>query len=370
MTDAGKCFCPQCQALLDGRLLIDDHVWLSRRCPRHGEVRTMLYHSPGYLAKALQVPRTASKRCVIVEVTARCDVGCDTCSASSIFGGVDDDKAVVVKRALDAATAASADAVAISGGEPLMRSDLWEIVDAIHAVVPKIVLITSGRAMENDPNIARQMAARASWLEIYLQFDSLRQPVLKKLRSPLVTPELRRTRLAIAVGSGAAVTTVCVVCPDGEPEDIGELATVARSAGAVGITFQPLRQLGRHPTLDACDGALATIDYIQNLALTALGVSNPAVSPLPQQPFDIAIANLSGDELSADLNFFVEHPRAGSFRVVTSSYWDATNYFSSLNLPSVCYFYSSVGHALNARYFPQSLALSRRMAHAPDASAA
>lgn len=369
MTDA-KCYCPHCHALLDGSVLVDEHVWLSRRCVRHGEVRTMLFHSPEYLAKALKMPRSPSKGCVIVEVTARCDVGCDTCSAASTIGGVDDDKAIVVKRAVDAASAAGADTVAISGGEPLMRGDLWEILDAIHAVVPKIVLITSGRALETDPEIAWQLAARAAWVEVYLQFDSLHQIILTKLRSPLVTPELRRQRLAIAVESGAAVTIVCVVAPDSDAKDIGDLARLARDAGAVGVTFQPLRRLGRHPSLDVRDGSLATIDYIQQLALKALGVSNSSASPLPQQPFDIAIANLDGNEVSGDLDFFVEKPRTGGFRVVTSSYWDVTNYISSLNLPSHCYFYSSAGHALNARYFPQSLALSRRVAGASSASAA
>lgn len=369
MTDA-KCYCPQCHTLLDGRLVIDDHVWLSRRCVRHGDVRTMLFHSPMYLAKAMQVPRAEAKRCVIVEVTERCDVGCDTCSASSTIGGVDDDKAAIVKRALDAASAAGADTVAISGGEPLMRADLWEIMDAIHAVVPKIVLITSGRALETEPEIAWHLAARAAWVEVYLQFDSLRQDILTKLRSSLITPELRRQRLAIAVASGAAVTIVCVVSPDSKAEDVGALARLAREAGAVGVTFQPLRQLGRHPSISMRDGPLSTIDYIQQQALKALGVSDPMASPLPQQPFDIAIANLDGTEVSGDLAFFVEKPRPGAFRVVTSSYWDVTNYLSSLNNPSHCYFYSSNGHALNARYFPQSLALSRRGTSASDASAA
>jgi uncharacterized radical SAM superfamily Fe-S cluster-containing enzyme len=49
----GKCYCPSCEQALPGRLLVDDHVWLIRRCPEHGLFKTMLFESPSYFARAV-----------------------------------------------------------------------------------------------------------------------------------------------------------------------------------------------------------------------------------------------------------------------------------------------------------------------------
>lgn len=373
MEHYGKCYCPICCRDLVGRLEIDEHVWLVRQCPDHGIVRSMLFDTPSFLREAIEtidahdpVPHS---RALVAEVTERCDQGCATCSASSTMIGDEKDASDLVRSILSHAHSIGADVVALSGGEPLMRDDLWNIVDALHRVIPKIVIITSGRGFETDPSILDSIAVRAAWLEIYLQFDSLRDNVLKALRMPAMTATLRRERLRLAVGTGAATTAVCVIPPDSSGQEIGELAVFCRDAGAAGVTFQPLRQLGRHPK-SLTTGSLSTIDHIQTCALEALGVNHTKPAPFASQPFDMTVTFVSGANASTRDRFFLVGRHDKSFRVATSSYWDFTNYFAPFANSNRFYFHIADGQPLNARYFDaERLSATVRSSFAPKTRA-
>jgi uncharacterized radical SAM superfamily Fe-S cluster-containing enzyme len=351
MDQSGKCYCPFCQRALDGIVVVEDHVWLGRRCPEHGTVRTRLYNSPDYFAEALTPPalQGSPQKCLVVEITQRCDVGCVTCSASSILAGAEATARDVIENTISAARGVGANVVALSGGEPLMRADVWQIADAIHQAVPHVVLITSGRRFELDPTILEEIAARSRWLEIYLQFDSLDDEVLKAIRTPYMNADLRRQRLRLSISTGAATSAVCVVPADASEGSIGELATFCRSEGAAGITFQPLRRLGRFPKSAPTDSNLSTVDHVQSLALGALGVDGQP-KPFAHQPFDMSVA-LVGASPSLTPQAFFSGPTNGTFRVATSSYWDLTNFFEPFTTSDPYYFMVDVGMPLNLRYF-------------------
>jgi molybdenum cofactor biosynthesis enzyme MoaA len=334
---------------------VDEHVWLSRHCPDHGLIRTMLYGSLGYLTMAkTSMPPSGRRRCLIVDVTERCDVGCKTCSASSTSLGSEKLAADLVRDAIASARVIGARVVALSGGEPLMRSDIWEVADAFHASIPKVVLITSGRNFESDPRILAEMGVRREWLEVYLQFDSLQDSVLKAIRTPQMNATLRRQRLGLAVATGAAITAVCVVPPDASEESIAEIAVFCRDEGAAGITFQPLRQIGRFPKMTNPSTTMTTVDYIQGVALRALLADDAVPKPFRQQPFDISLAFLAGSQTVLSDAFFGEGRPGHLFRVASSSYWDHTNYFEPFTRSGKFYFFSDSETPLNARYFGEA----------------
>jgi organic radical activating enzyme len=315
----------------------------------------MLFAAPAFLAEAMELidaqPPAARRTCLVAEVTERCDVGCATCSASSTMVGDEQDAPDLVVSILRQAAAIGADVVALSGGEPLMRSDLWDIVDALHRTISKIVIITSGRGFETNPAILAGIAARAQWLEIYLQFDSLRDEILVALRTPDMTAKIRRERLKLAIDTGAATTAVCVIPQDSTEQAVGELALFCRDGGAAGVSFQPLRRLGRHPSSSAVAGPISTIDHIQGSALKALGVADARPRPFAQQPLDMSVAFVRGAEAEVRDRFFTECRQRDVFRVATSSYWDFTNYFAPFAGSGLYYFHVGAGQPLNGRYF-------------------
>jgi uncharacterized radical SAM superfamily Fe-S cluster-containing enzyme len=367
MLTTGRCFCPYCHQSLQGNLEVGEFIWLSRDCPEHGIARTLLYRDAEYfaMAQAARFRPVTQEHCLVVEVTERCDVGCVTCSANSILAGAELPPHLLVPAVIAKAAAAGANVVALSGGEPLMRSDIWEIADAIHAAISKVVLITSGRRFESDARILAEIATRRSWLEVYLQFDSLDDGVLQSIRTPEMTADLRKQRLAMSVATGAATTAVCVVAPDVAPSTIGEVAVFCRDAGAAGVSFQPLRQVGRYPLIHGGSAAWATVDQIQCLALAAFGIEGARPRPFLQQPFDISIAMVTGSDVSWPETFFEDGDHRPKFRVATSSYWDHTNFFEPLAQAGAFYFLAGVDEPLNAHYFDaaqQAPSLLRRPA--------
>lgn len=359
MEASGLCYCPICLRELSGRLVLDEHVWLSRQCPEHGLVQTMLFDEPSFFTSAMNVAAASrlapGRTALVAEVTERCDVGCATCSASSTMTGDDRDAGSLVTSILERAGSTGADVIALSGGEPLMRADIWDIIDALHRTIPKLVIITSGRGLESSPALLDAIAARADWLEIYLQFDSLRDEVLTALRTPAMTAALRRERLRLTTGTGAATTAVCVIPPDSSAQEVGALARFCRDANAAGVTFQPLRGLGRYPPNGIVTGPMVTIDHIQACALEALGVACPEPRPFAQQPFDMTVAFVSGTEAVTSDRFFLVERHDGGFRVATSSYWDFANYFGPMASRMPCYFHVADGQSLNAHYFAATL---------------
>jgi hypothetical protein len=207
-----------------------------------------------------------------------------------------------------------------------MRTDWVSLIDRIHEVVADVVLITSGRGLE-DSGVVAELGARSEWLEVYLQFDSLRARALRALRGPVITPALRRSRLEALTSVEARVAAVCIVS-DGQNEDeVASLVEYVRSVGAVGVTFQPLRQVGRMPLEEPGRGS--TVDSVQGAALSAAGVSDPRPIPFAPQPFDLTAAWVeSGTVHTSDRLFGPDQP--SGFRITTSSYWDANNYFEPL----------------------------------------
>ncbi len=329
MNEIGTSYCPVCWAPTQGWLEIDESVYLGRRCNQHGVMRSMIFSSADYFDAAESLSNSqvlVSDRCLVVEVTERCDVGCATCSASSVDFGLDESPADMARGVKRAALSIGASTIALSGGEPLMRTDLWELADAIREFAGRVVLITSGRNIESDKTITAEMAARSSWLEVYLQFDSFDRNILRALRTPLITPELREARLKTCIDTGAATCAVCVVMPDTHAEEIEALVHYLKEEDAAGVTFQPLRRLGRYPVRPTRDERLSTVDGIQRVALGTL-CSDELADPFPAQPFDISVAWVGGDDDANPRSFFKPARASTEFRIATSSYWDVTNYF-------------------------------------------
>lgn len=349
----GKSFCPICKCSLDAELKIGLNVLLQRDCPQHGPIETIIYSSVEYYNAALNSPKNPNAmKCLVVEVTQRCSVGCKTCSASSLPGGSDKSISSILSEIRDAKQVYNLEAVAISGGEPLMREDLLKLLDEVHHLISKVVLITSGTGFENSQYLINALGERKAWLEIYLQFDSLRDEVLHTLRSDSISTEIRKARLRAAVNTGLLVTPVCVVADGINSDEVPSLVRYAMEEGANGITFQPLRQLGRFPNVQKKSDEISTVDCIQRLALEASGISAEEPSPLNSQPFDLA-ANWERPLHKMSLQGLFSDANSRGFRIVTSSYWDHSNYFSTLINNSPHYFLIRSGsyfQPLNVHY--------------------
>lgn len=358
MKYTGIAYCPIGGEKVEGSLSFEHGVRLQRNCETHGVCNDLLYSSEDYFKKCLissSSKEEQAERCLVVEITDRCDVGCATCSAASGDNGQDEPVLTLVADIHAAVKKCGANVVALSGGEPLMRDDIWIIADLVKQFVDRVVLITIGRGFETESIIMQQIADRSEWLELYLQFDSLNESTLSLIRTPAITSGLRRERLRLAVQTGATVSAVCVVSDFTEDDEIRKITDYLITTGAGGVTFQPLRKLGRFPVKKSGREHLRTVDGIQGVALSTVFDQKEPL-PFSGQPFDMSVSWSSGTRAS---NFFLERPSRADFRIATSSYWDLNNYFSPLAEGNRAFFlFREKGRGvrmLNRHYFDQSI---------------
>ena len=79
----------------------------------------------------------------------------------------------------------------ISGGEPTTHPDFFDILDMCKSRPIKHIMVnTNGIRIAQDRDFARRLAEYMPGFEIYLQFDSFEEHVLKELRGA----DLRRIR--------------------------------------------------------------------------------------------------------------------------------------------------------------------------------
>jgi len=338
MLSTAKClFCGQeCSCLIQST----EGVWIKRICRCGAESRTLLYASSEFYhaaQNAAKIHHTSSKKCMVVEVTQRCNVGCHTCSASSIETGNDLSTSKLSQGIRSVSETDRLHAIAISGGEPLLHPDLPDILKIAHENADRVILITSGEGLEDNNKLDQTLQKYQGSIEVYLQFDSLNDEILRALRTDKVSAAVRMERFRRLTGNGIPVTPVCVVSPISPKEEIHELVSFAIENHARGITFQPLREVGRIPRLDLTQDRFLTVDGVQREAIAAAGSSQSA-TPYPSQPFDLAVNWITSSSDYPDLDFFPSSHPDTHFRIATCSYWDINNYVSRFATSNDFYF--------------------------------
>src|SRR5262249_46454335 len=129
----------------------------------------------------------------LIEITEHCNLSCPVCFADSSPARTGFVPLASVEKMLDALVASEGepDLVQISGGEPTLHPDFFEILAAARARPIRHVMInTNGLRIASEPDFVKRLADNKRGLEIYLQFDSLERDALVNLRGA----DLRRIR--------------------------------------------------------------------------------------------------------------------------------------------------------------------------------
>jgi MoaA/NifB/PqqE/SkfB family radical SAM enzyme len=129
--------------------------------------------------------------------------------------------------------------VTISGGEPLIRKDLWPIVEYINAAKLSWSLITNG-TMLNRTNASRLLAHQVSHVNVSI--DALQPQTLREVRGlsiDLITRNVLGLQSLIAGGNASVGITVIAVISRSTVRHLPELAEFCH-ANSLGLTLQPL----------------------------------------------------------------------------------------------------------------------------------
>lgn len=261
--------CPVCLKTLKARIVKkgDEH-FLEKTCPEHGSYSTVVWRGkPAFGAWGNYEPPVESEPpccpdncglcsrhlqktcCVLLEVTARCDLGCPYCFAMSEdtepVGEKSPEEFYEIFKKL---VAAGRTFVHLSGGEPTVRDDLPLIVKAAaDAGCEYIQLNSNGLRIAREPEYLKALKD-AGLSFVFMQFDGLDDEVYKTLRGrPLLKDKLKAIENCRNIDLG--VTLVPTVTPGVNDHQLGDLVRFAIDNSPIvrGIHFQPVSYFGRYP---------------------------------------------------------------------------------------------------------------------------
>ncbi|WP_400190550.1 radical SAM protein [Hymenobacter sp. B81] len=306
--------CPHCLRRVEAKIVFeDDAVYMLKRCPEHGRQRVRLssdvayYKSIRNYVKPSEVPRrfnTATHygcpydcglcadheqhSCLtVVEITDRCNLTCPTCYAESSPTHGRHRTLEEVEAMIDVLVAneGEPDVVQISGGEPTLHPQFWEILDMCKRKPIKHLMVnTNGVRLAKDEAFVARLATYMPAFEVYLQFDSFRQSVLETMRGR----DLRQVRLdALAhLNKYNLSTTLVATLQRGLNDDeVGPLIDFALQQRCVrGVTFQPTQAAGRLEHFDPETDRFTLTDVRQAILDQSPVFSAADLLPVPCNP--------------------------------------------------------------------------------------
>ncbi|WP_296305705.1 radical SAM (seleno)protein TrsS [uncultured Desulfovibrio sp.] len=276
--------CPVCLRRIDAAYVREGEAVVFRKsCPQHGSFAVPVLRqtgglpafedwqrpkTPSYPAHPLTAaaqgcpfdcglcPGHAQHTCsALLEVTLRCDMACPVCYAAA--GGKDvppDPDMATLIRQLDRLRQVSPGCnVQLSGGEPTLRDDLPDIIQAVRARGFGLVQVNSnGLRLGREPSWAARLR-EAGLDSVYLQWDAPDDAACAPLRGSLPQGESLMARKSAAVrhcaAAGLGVVLVATLLPEANLPRLGDLLRQALRLGPAvrGLHLQPLSRFGRYP---------------------------------------------------------------------------------------------------------------------------
>jgi 7,8-dihydro-6-hydroxymethylpterin dimethyltransferase len=312
--------CPVCLRRIDAKIIFEGKkVFMQKRCNEHGFFKSLISSDKDYYIKCRnylkpgEMPLHFNTKTMhgcpydcglctdheqhscltLLEITDRCNLECPTCYASSSPSNGRHRSLEEIKTQLDLVVRNEGrpDIIQLSGGEPTVHPQFFEIVDMVKASPARHVMVnTNGIRIAKDEDFVRRLAEYMPDFEIYLQFDSLNEKVLKKLRGT----ELVATRLKALehLNKYNLSTTLVVTLERGlNDQEIGSTIDFAIKQPCVrGITFQPTSISGRLQNFNINEGVMSLACVRNEIISQSDYFSEQDIIPVPCNPDAIAMA--------------------------------------------------------------------------------
>jgi 7,8-dihydro-6-hydroxymethylpterin dimethyltransferase len=310
--------CETCLRVVPAKVIIeDDKVYYLKRCKDHGVMKTLISDDLAYWQQQKiwikpcdrpLMPQTRTEAgcpfdcglcpdheqhsCLaIIEINQACNLACPVCFANASDVNGSHLPLATVEAMLDALVASEGepDLVQISGGEPTIHPQFFEILDACKARPIRHVMInTNGVRIAQDRAFVDRLATYTPRLEVYLQFDSLNDEALMDIRGAKLA-HIRQQALEELERVNLSTTLVAVVKRGVNDDEVPAIIKHALTWTCVrGVTFQPVQDAGRNDGFDAKDNRIVLTEVRRRVAEAGV-FSLEDMIPLPCNPDQICI---------------------------------------------------------------------------------
>jgi uncharacterized radical SAM superfamily Fe-S cluster-containing enzyme len=319
--DTAISICSTCFRRAEGKIVFEGgNVYLLKRCPVHGPERVLMADDIDYYRRCreifLKTPEMPARynmpvrwdcpydcglctdheqhSCLtLIEITDHCNLECPICYASSSPSRLGYRSLDQVKRMLDAVVRNEGrpDVVQISGGEPTLHPQFFEILDlARQRPIQHLMVNTNGIRIAREDGFAERLAEYMPGFEIYLQFDSFEAAALKELRGADLT-SIRMQAIEKLNRLGVSTSLVVTLKRGLNDGEIGRIVDWAVQQPCVrGVVLQPIQAAGRHEQFDPGTDRL-TLTEVRRRLLAQTNLFRPEdVIPVPCHPDSLAMA--------------------------------------------------------------------------------
>ena len=267
--------CNQCLVKVEAKVVIEgEHVFLLKRCRQHGFQKVLISTDADYYKLSRQTlkpgqmparfntpikygcpydcglcPDHEQHSCLtLVEITDQCNLTCPICYSESSPHRLSHRSLEQIEFMLDCVVRneGSPDVVQISGGEPTIHPEFFEVLEMAKArPIRHLMVNTNGIRIANDADFARRLKEYMPGFEVYLQFDSLKAGPLRELRGADLS-DIRRRALDRLNEHDISTTLVVTLKKGLNDQEIGPIIEYALKQPCVrGVTFQPVQAAGR-----------------------------------------------------------------------------------------------------------------------------
>ena len=318
--DWTKTLCPKCLKLVDTKIIFENSkVYQLKRCSDHGEMKVLISTEEDYYRKCRDFMKPSEMpdrwnteikngcpfdcglcedheqhSCVtVLEITDKCNINCNICYSKS---GTDES---LRHRTLDEIEymldqimldEGMADIVQISGGEPTVHPNFFEILDLARTKnIRHLMINTNGIRIANDEGFAEKLLDYMPGIEIYLQFDGLTREVSENLRG-IDLSDIRQSALKKLNKINLSTTLVTVVKNGVNIHEIGEVIKIGIESSAVrGVTFQPIQEEGRIENYSQIENRLTLSEVRRNIINQSIFIDDDII-PVPCHPDALSMA--------------------------------------------------------------------------------
>jgi len=319
--DTAVSICTTCFKRVDAKIVFEDgNVFMLKRCPEHGFERVLMADDVDYYRRCREVflkppempdhyntpvkygcpydcglcPDHEQHSCLtLLEICDACNLSCPICYANSGTHRTTYKPLEQIERMLDAIVSneIEPDVVQISGGEPTIHPQFFEVLDAAKKRPIKHLMVnTNGIRIATEEGFAERLATYMPEFELYLQFDSLRRDPLMQLRGADLRG-IREKALEKLNRLNVSTTLVVTVERGVNDDEMGAIVDFALKQKCVrGVTFQPVQQAGRLQGYDSAAHRL-TLSEVRRRILEQTSVFKPEdLIPVPCHPDSLAMA--------------------------------------------------------------------------------
>ena len=177
------------------------------------------------------------------------------------------------------------DVVQISGGEPTIHPQFFEILDlAKSKPIKHLMLNTNGLRIGTDFEFAKRLATYMPRFEIYLQFDSFKPEALLQLRGKDLS-KIRQKALENLNKLNLSTTLVVTLQKGLNDDEIGKIIDFALQQQCVrGVTFQPIQISGRTENFNPSTDRLTNTEIRRKILEQAPIFQPNDLIPVPCNP--------------------------------------------------------------------------------------